>query len=65
MASPDLEGIISRLETSLAHRSSLGDYNADSPAINFLHLILLLLAKEVLQLRKELWRVKLAKKKKP
>lgn len=60
-----IEQLIEHLESFAARRRQLGDYNADAPAIMRLTEILLLLAREVLQLRKELWRMKLAKKKKP
>ena len=64
MTLADLEKLIEHLESFIAHRRHLGDYNADAPDILRLSEILLLSTREVFYLRREVWKMKTAKKKK-
>ncbi len=65
MTLSELEQLIDTFDASASARRRLGGYNADAPAILFLHEALTLVTREVYYLRKEVWRMKTAKKKKP
>jgi hypothetical protein len=65
MTLSELEQLIEAFQAATNDRRRLGGYNADAPAILFLHESLTLLTREICYLRKEVWRMKTAKKKKP